>query len=443
MSGSVVSSLASAPGRARPGVSSTSSSPRAPQTVEDSGLTRGFLIDLLAKFLLLRGRSSLTNISLAIRLPPSVLIDVLGFMRSEHLVEVRGGANESEAQYQLSESGKHRGNEALARSQYAGVAPVALDDYHRVTRGQSIAGLRFTSEAIHDALRELVLPETLVDQLGAAMNSGRAVLLYGPAGSGKTFLAERFAELLPGEILVPYAITVGGEVIQVFDPLVHDPIAPTGHANAFIKADADERWVACRRPVVMTGGELTLSMLDLQFDLATRFYQAPPHIKANGGLLIIDDLGRQLVEPRQLMNRWIVPLDRQRDYLSLHTGFKFEVPFEVLVLFSTNLRPTDLADEAFLRRFGYKVFVGPLSLGEYQRVFENVCREVGVTFSRDAFDWLIEMRHGRDERPLLACYPRDLLGRVRDFSIYDGSPSEMTASTLDRAWRTYFVTEGG
>jgi len=415
--------------------------PRSPQSLADSGLSLGFLIELIAKLLLLRGRLSLVSLAATIKLPPSFLTDALGFMRRERLVEVnRGGATDADAEFQLTESGRARAAEALERCQYAGPAPVPLQSYVDVVARQSLSTIRFSAKGVREALGDLVLPPGLVDQLGAAMNSGHAVLLYGPAGSGKTYLAERFAEQLPGTISVPYALTVGGEVIQVFDPLVHQPAGDGAHDEpGLVRSDADARWITCRRPVVMTGGELTLAMLDLQFDPATRYYQAPPHLKANGGMLIIDDLGRQLVEPRQLMNRWIVPLDRRRDFLSLHNGFKFAVPFDLCVLFSTNMRPTHLADDAFLRRFGHKVFVGPMTLSDYREVFRRVCAELKVGFDAGAFEWLITERHTKDQRPLLACYPRDLVGRIRDVAIYEGTPAQMSEASLSLAWDTYFV----
>lgn len=265
------------------------------------------------------------------------------------------GASDAEAQYHLSESGRARAIEALERNHYAGPAPVSLDAYAAAVGAESSGRDRLDAPAVHRLFEKFIMPKAAVDELGAAIRSGRAVLLYGPAGSGKTYLAEHLAMLMPGIVSIPHAVLVGGEIVQFFDPLVHATVpGELEQSSGLVRPDHDLRWVACKRPVVLTGGELSLQMLDLQFDPVTRYYQAPPHIKANGGLLIVDDLGRQLVSPRELMNRWIVPLSRGRDFLSLHTGFKFAVPFDMSVVFSTNLKPSELADEAFLRRFGYE-----------------------------------------------------------------------------------------
>ena len=413
---------------------------KAPKTLAETGLPPRFVGDLIAKLLSCHGRLSAAGLAEKICLPPSVISEPLGELRAAKLVEIaRGGSTELEHEFQLTDNGRAHAADALQRSLYAGPAPVTLNEYARAVHTQSLAHLGFDRAAVHGAFSGLTIAEDLVDNVGAALNSGRAMLLYGPAGSGKTFLAEQLAKLLPGEISVPHAIFAGGEVIQVYDPIVHEAVSSDRDDSRPIRANVDRRWVVCKRPFVLTGGELSLRMLDLQFDEVSRFYQAPPHVKANGGVFVVDDLGRQLVSPRELMNRWIVPLDRRRDYLTLHTGFKLSVPFDMAIVFSTNLRPDAIADEAFLRRFGYKVFVGPVDEDSYRQIFQGACESLGVKFDSAAFHWLLQERHSKTARPLLACYPRDLAGRIRDFAIYEGHEAVMTPLTLDRAWNTYFV----
>ena len=424
-------------GRAR-----ADSLPHAPKSVAESGLDAAMLADLAARLLMQRGRLRLNRASEVLRLPISVLVEVFEGLRGQKLAQVCGHSGvSSEVEYELTEGGHGFAREAFGRCQYVGPAPVSLADYKDMVGRHSIRHQRLDAATVRASFADIVIDPLVLDQMGAAMNSGRAILIYGPAGSGKTFLAEHLAGLLPGEVAVPHAITVGGEIVQVFDPLIHQPIEGV-RTDGLIRRDVDERWQRCRRPVVIAGGELTLPMLDLQFDPGTRFYQAPPHVKANGGLFVVDDLGRQMVSPRELMNRWIVPLDRDRDYLSLHTGFKFVVPFDLAVIFSTNLQPQDLADEAFLRRFGYKVHLGPMPAADYRRIFREACAQFEVQFDDAAFDWLLAERHVPEGRPLLACYPRDLVGRIRDFALYEGCMPSVTCDALDRAWTTYFCTPG-
>jgi predicted ATPase with chaperone activity len=417
--------------------------PAAPRTVEESGLHLLFLVELTAKILFLRGNLKLAELAHCLKLPVSVVDIVLRQMRAERLSEVAHcGPTDGDIRYNLTETGRARASEFLRKSQYAGAAPVTLDAYIRQVRRQAISSMRVTLGDLNTAFDGLMVRSALREQLGAAMNSGRALFLYGPAGSGKTFLAEQMLRLLSGCVAIPYAICVDDNVIQVFDPVVHKPVAQEAHTQRVLyrAREFDERWVLCSRPVSLTGGELTLDMLNLHFDETTRFYQAPPHVKANNGLFIIDDLGRQIVSPQQLMNRWIVPMDRGHDYQALHNGYKFAIPFDVILVFSTNMAPRDIVDEAFLRRIGYKIHVGALDEAEYRRVFQVVCEEKGVPYSDAAVEYLIREHHDKEKRPLLACFPRDIVGQIRDFALFRQIAPELTRESLDWAWHNYFAS---
>lgn len=423
------------------GTGSIAARPRPPQSVEDTGLGFVFLVELISKILFQGGQLRLRELEQRSKLPVSVLEPLLAFMRAERWCEIsRLGVAETSMLCQLSDTGRQRAREFLEKNQYAGPAPVPLAAYSQQVRAQAQEQLAVNWSNMQEAFADLQLPDQILQQLGSAMNSGRPIFLYGPPGSGKTTVASHLTRLLGGEVLIPHAICVNEEVIAVFDPLVHDALeAPTGGVLLERQQAFDPRWVACRRPIVVAGGELTLDLLDLEFDPGTRFYQAPPQLKANNGILIVDDLGRQLVPAQQLMNRWIVPLDRRIDYLSMHTGLKFLVPFEVRVVFSTNLAPSDLADEAFLRRLGYKILVGPLEEGAYRQLLRRVCEQFGIEFSESALDFLLQERHGRESRPLVASTAWDLLGILRDQARFRGREAVLSQEALDLAWSTYFT----
>ncbi len=416
--------------------------PRAPRTLDETGLPLLFLVELATKLLFVRGQMRLTELSQQLRLPAIVLESLLAFMRAERICEVmRRGETDGDILYELTDAGRARASEYLGRCKYAGAAPVSLATYVAQVERQSVTKMNVTRDGVNDAFRGLIVKPEVRDQLGAAMGSGRALFLYGPAGAGKTYLAERLALLLDGDVAVPHAIFVDGEIIQVFDPLIHTPVADDHRPAALdVMMRPDLRWVRCRRPVAITGGELTLRMLDLDYDASTGFYQAPPHVKANNGLFVVDDLGRQIVTPEQLMNRWIVPMDRHHDYLALHSGTKFALPFDVVLVFSTNLMPQDVADPAFLRRLGYKIHIGPMDEADYRRIFVGVCEARGVPFDEAAFRTLIKDYHEARGQPLLACYPRDLVNQIADLARYLGEPARLTREALDWAWHNYFAT---
>lgn len=416
--------------------------PRAPRTLDETGLSQSLVLELLVKTLFMYGELRLAELVRAIALQPGVLLPLLGLMRSERLCQItRRGDTDGRTSYCLTETGRERAAEFLRRSQYVGVAPVSLTQYVRQVESQSVVRMGVTRERLQRAFDGVVVRTGLLERLGAAMNSHRPIFIYGPSGSGKTYLAERLAGLLSGAVAVPRAVAVDGEIVQVFDPLVHHAMPAAARGEGLERgSDDDARWVACRRPVVMSGAELTLDMVDLEFDRQTRFYHAPQQLKANNGLFIIDDLGRQLVSAQALMNRWIVPLDRRTDFLTLHTGQKFEVPFDVIVVFSSNLRPNELADEAFMRRLGYKIFVGPADAEEYRAILQQVCRELRMPYDEDGFDHL-RARYAAAGRPLLACHPRDLLSQVRDHALLAGAAPRMTPEQLDWAWDNYFARD--
>jgi len=423
---------------------SSNPSRQAPRSPEQTGLPFLFLVELVSKVLFLRGQVRLLELSSHLKLANSVLDPLVAFMRAEKLCEAvrRGGSNtDADLTFTLTDTGRNRAAEFLSRSAYAGPAPVTVQDYCAQVDAQSVAHMHVLREDIARQFEGIVVSPAVLDKFGAAMNSGRAIFIHGPAGSGKTFLAECLAGLLKGDIWVPYAILVDGEVVQVYDPAVHhEATSEVAQASLLDKRDApDPRWVRCRRPAVLTGGELTLDMLELQFDPGTRYYQAPPHLKANNGIFIIDDLGRQRCSPAELMNRWIVPLDRRMDHLALHTGHKFMVPFDVVVVFSSNFGPEQLGDGAFLRRLGYKIEISAQTEPEYERIFRQACERHGVPYSHDAFQYLLRERHEREGKPLLACYPRDLVSQVRDLARYEGRPAELNPQALDWAWANYFA----
>jgi energy-coupling factor transporter ATP-binding protein EcfA2 len=418
--------------------------PPAPRTVQNTGLPFIFLIELAVKTLFLGGQLRLTELAGRMKLGVGVIDPLIVYLRNEKLCEINRAGNtgtDADISYRLTDLGRARGAEFLGRCAYAGPAPVSLDDYCAAVQSNSVSAMRIPRAGVHDHFGGIVVDPSILDQLGAAMNSGRAMFIHGPAGSGKTYLAERLSGLLTGDVCVPYAIFAGGEVVQVYDPVVHHPTVTANGSDEsrYRRGSGDARWIRCRRPAVLTGGELTLDMLDLKFDHTTRYYQAPPHLKANNGIFIIDDLGRQRCSPTDLLNRWIVPMDRKIDFLALHTGYKFQVPFDVIVVFSSNLPPAELGDGAFLRRIGYKIHVGPVAEDDYRSIFQSVCAESGIAWNEDAFAWLLHERHTREGRPLLACYPRDLVGQVRDRAAYEGEEASLTPEALDWAWNNYFT----
>ncbi|MEX3759346.1 ATP-binding protein [Paraburkholderia phenoliruptrix] len=407
---------------------------RAPRTLADTGLPALFVAHLLLKSILQNGKSSMGDLMARHCLTAVVLEETIGFLVREHLVEIaHRGATDVDVHLRLTDAGRELAAHEASRSTYCGPAPVSLDAYVSVVAAYSVKRIHISQSDVRAAFTNFIADMSLLDSAVAALNAGRPVMLYGPAGSGKTYLAERLGRRLRGAVPVPYALYVAGDVIQLHDPLIHKDAAPGA-----LPVVTDRRWRVCERPVVMSGGELTLAMLDLQYNANSGFYQAPPHMKANMGLYVIDDLGRQRVAPGELLNRWITPLDRGVDQFALQSGARFVSPFDVWPVFSTNLTPAELNDNAFLRRLGSKIHVDALCVEDYRRLFDAQCASLGIAIEPGAFEYLLHQLHLRSRTPFLACYPADLLGVLRSFALYHGDVPTVTEYRLTHAWHSYF-----
>src|SRR5438270_5588761 len=408
--------------------------PLAPATPEETGVTPALIADLALKFMYQRGPMTATELSQALCLPLGrILQPVLDFLKVEHQVEVKGGTGLTSSSffYSLATKGIERAKEALARNGYIGPAPVPLAAYTNRVRAQTTGDLRIGIEQLRKALGALVLPERTIRQLGPAINSGRSIFLFGPPGTGKSTIAKTLSTILKGSIVVPYAILVDDQIIRVYDPSRHKPLVA-------LDARFDRRWVPITRPFVEAGGELTLEDLDLAFDPSSQVHQAPFQMKANGGVLLIDDFGRQRASPEELLNRWIVPLDRDVDFLTTSDGRKIEVPFDVLLVFATNRTPSSLVDEAFLRRIQYKIEIKAPTDQEFAEILRRVCEAQKITFYPKAGDWIAQYCRERNIA-LRSCHPRDLMQHLGAAGRFLLKQPELTPELVELACETYFV----
>lgn len=412
------------------------------RTVKDTGLTLDFLSDLALRIIYYASSITAGEVARRIGLPFGNVVErVLENLKRQLLVEVTGGASvlATSYTYTLTEKGYNKAAELVARTTYAGIAPVPMDRYFEAVKTQSILGLRVSREEVSRAFSHLVLPRHILDMLGPAINSGRSIFLFGESGNGKTSIAETVARIFfGGYIWVPYAVEFDGEIIKVYDPAYHFAVDP----ETFGLQVTDGRWVLCRRPAVVVGGELTMAQLDLTYSEATRYYEAPIQVRANGGILVIDDFGRQQLSPRDLLNRWIVPLERREDFLSLRSGRRLRVPFDPLVIFSTNMEPTSLVDEAFLRRIRYKIYVPDPTPESYIEILRRVCTAQGISFDPQAVELIFAYyrTHGISPR---ACHPRDIVEHLVDIADYAGVPPTLSPELLRMALESYFVPLSG
>ncbi|HXF75185.1 MAG TPA: ATPase [Methylomirabilota bacterium] len=412
--------------------------PAVAKTIADTGLDGNFLLNCLLRTMYVSALQTIPEISEQIKLTRGVVEELLNFAKKEALVEIRGPSekNYNIMRYALTNAGRERASEALRRCEYIGPAPIPLETYQTQVQKQTITNEVIGVEKLKKALSHLVLSEDIVRRLGPAANSGRAILIYGAAGNGKTSIAEAIVNAFEQPVYVPYAIEADGQIIKVYDPSVHVAFpAPSNaidhsHPMFLPQLEYDPRWVRCRRPYVITGGELTLEMLDLDFDPHSKYYEAPLQMKAIGGIFVIDDFGRQRVRPHELLNRWIFPLERKVDYLTLHTGKKFALLFDQLVIFATNFPPEELMDPAQLRRVHYKMKINPPTVDEFKQIFQRICDSYGLEYSEEIMAYLLNSFYLKYKIPFAGFHPKFIAEHVIAACNYLGIPPKLSHQSL-------------
>jgi len=411
--------------------------PPVAKNIEDTGLDGNFLLNCLLRTLYVSALQTIPEISEEIKLTRWVVEELLNFAKKEALVEIRGPSekNYNIMRYALTNGGKERASEALRRCEYIGPVPVPLEVYQTQVQKQTITNEVISIEKLKKAMSHLVLSEDIVRRLGPASNSGRAILIYGSAGNGKTSIAEALVGAFEQPVYIPYAIEADGQIIKIYDPSVHVTFSQNQNsqdANPIFlpHLEHDPRWVRCRRPYIISGGELTLEMLDLDFDPHSKYYEAPLQMKAIGGIFVIDDFGRQRVRPHELLNRWIFPLERKVDYLTLHTGKKFALLFDQLVIFATNFPPEELMDPAQLRRVHYKMKINPPTVDEFKEIFQRICDSYGLEFNEEVMAYLLNSFYIKHKIPFAGFHPKFIAEHVIAACNYLGTEPKISRQLL-------------
>jgi len=404
-----------------------------PREARRTGIRKGLLEDLALKILYLHGELSLVELSDIVCLSTDVVDEIFQFLRKEQLCEVKGMSGAAH-RIAASTRGKERAAELLSLNQYAGPAPVSLSDYVSRVQMQSVTQTRVSPADLNRALHQLVLKPEVIARLGSAVASGASIFLYGPTGTGKTTIASCIPSIYNDSVWIPHAIEVDNQIIQVHDPGVH-----IRSAEAFPE-EFDTRWVLCRRPCVVAGGELSAEMLDLQYSPSSRFFTAPLQMKANNGVLLLDDFGRQRMRTDELLNRWMTPLDRRVDFLTLPGGRKFELPFDLFVVFSTNLNPREITDEAFLRRIPNKIEIAHATEEQFIEIFEAECERRGLPYHPEIPEYLASYITQTMKQPLCQCFSRDLLNQIFWTATYEGVRPELNPETIENACKQYFLS---
>ena len=411
--------------------------PKAPDTLEQSGLNREEIESLILKFLYTRGVASGRQVCLQIKLPFQIVEPIIRDLKFDHLLSLSGTAEAGDFEYSITETGRDRARAMAAECSYCGAAPVPLKDYLVAMAAQSIAKQQVSVEHLHEAFADLIMNKKMLDTLGPAINSGRGMFLFGEPGNGKTSIAERITRCFGSVIWIPRALGIDGEIIRLFDPGMHEEIA-SDKEGLFDLSGVDPRWVQIVRPTIVAGGELTMSELEVTQNKITKICEAPLQLKSNCGTFVIDDFGRQRMPVSELLNRWIVPLEKRYDFLNMPSGKKIQVPFDQLIIFSTNLEPKQLVDGAFLRRIPYKIQVPDPTEIEFHTILSIVCPHYGFEYDREAVEYLLTTHYRPVNRPLRSCQPRDLVLQVRNYCIYHKLPKKLSREAFDFAVSNYF-----